>query len=103
MANFCDVEPTKEFDVVMKTKKSEAATMVLKPGESTGGPDNRHPKSDQWMYVLSGEGEIQIGEKLYQLVPERLILIEANEAHEVRNTSSQKDLRTLNIYAPPEY
>lgn len=102
MENFCDVQPEKDFDVVLKTKRSEAATMVLKPGESTGGPQNRHAGSDQWMYVLEGEGEIIISGRHYELRPQRLILIEANEPHEVRNLG-QGDLKTLNIYAPPEY
>lgn len=29
MRDFCDVRPTKNFDVIMKTKKSEAVTMFF--------------------------------------------------------------------------
>lgn len=102
MENLCDVRPQNDFEVILKTKRSEAATMVLKAGENTGGPDNRHHKSDQWMYVMEGEGEIIIEGETYKLRPQRLIVIEADKSHEVRNTG-QVDLKTLNIYAPPEY
>ncbi|CAN5299172.1 hypothetical protein BH18GEM1_BH18GEM1_18840 [soil metagenome] len=44
------------FDVVAGTDRSQAATMDLEPGRSTGGPDNRYPETDQWLYVVSGRG-----------------------------------------------
>jgi hypothetical protein len=45
------------FDVVAGTSRSQAATMVLKPGQSTGGDDNVHAGADQWLYVTAGRGE----------------------------------------------
>ena len=36
------------FRVLAGSDRSQAATMVLSTGQSTGGPDNRHPESDQW-------------------------------------------------------
>ena len=35
------------FEVVAGTERSQAATMTLSPGQSTGGPENRHPDADQ--------------------------------------------------------
>jgi len=37
------------FDVVGGTDRSQAATMILDPGATTGGPSNYHEDSDQWL------------------------------------------------------
>ena len=76
--------------------------MALPPGESTGGPDNRHDESDQWVFVLSGTGTAIVDGAEYELSPGTLLLIEAGEAHELRSAPNE-ELATVNIYAPPEY
>ena len=90
------------FFVLATTKRSQAATMVLAPGTSTGGPDNRHKNSDQWLYVLAGNARVIVEKKSVSLEQGELLLIEAGEAHEVINDGAVP-LETLNIYAPPEY
>ena len=91
-----------EFCVLAGTAHSQAAVMVLHAGDSTGGPENRHPNSDQWLYVIEGHGEATIGQKTVRLEPGDLLLIEAGEAHEIK-AGDEAPLRTLNVYAPPEY
>jgi len=55
--NVTDTAETNEFfEVVADTERSQAVTMVLSPGQSTGGPDNQHPDTDQWLYVTDGTG-----------------------------------------------
>ena len=76
--------------------------MTLRPGTSTGGPDNRHPQSDQWVYVVSGSGTAIVEEAEHTLSPGTLLLIEAGEAHKLESGSGES-LVTVNIYAPPEY
>jgi len=76
--------------------------MVLKSGESTGSRDNKHEKSDQWMLVLQGMGTAVVNEKEIELIPGSLLLIEAGETHEIKN-SGVKNLETINFYSPPEY
>ena len=44
------------FEVAGTVGAVQAAQMVLAPGKSEGGPDNRHSGSDQWLYVLEGIG-----------------------------------------------
>lgn len=90
------------FDVVLETVDAQAAVMTLPPGESTGGPDNRHEASDQWLFVVSGAGEAVVEGKTVELIPHTLLVIEAGETHEVRCTG-EAPLRTLNVYIPPEY
>lgn len=91
-----------DFDVVLETPTAQAAIMTLGPSESTGGPDNRHEASDQWLFVVSGEGQAVVEGKTLELAPGTLLVIEAGEAHGIRCTS-QDALRTLNVYVPPEY
>ena len=76
--------------------------MALPPGRSTGGPDNRHRDSDQWVLVLSGSGTAVVEGAEHELSPGTLLLIEAGEAHELR-AGRDAPLATLSVYAPPEY
>lgn len=76
--------------------------MVIAPGDTEGGPDNRHRGSDQWLYVVRGIGTAQINGKRYPLKTGTLLLIERGERHEIRNTGRSL-LQTLNIYVPPAY
>lgn len=76
--------------------------MVLLPGESEGGPDNRHRGADQWMYVLSGVGVAILEGDRHRLKAGSLLLIERGTAHEIRNTG-RTPLKTLNLYVPPAY
>lgn len=90
------------FHVLAKTARSEAASMVLEPGESTGGPQNRHQGADQWLLVLSGSGQAVVNGQDVELAPAGLLLIEAGDRHEIRCTGDEP-LVTVNFYGPPEY
>ena len=96
------IDPPSGFEVLAGTQRSQAATMVLAPGSSTGGPDNRHASSDQWLYVVSGEGRAILDGEEHELEEGSLLLIEAGEAHEIIN-DGERPLKTFSIYAPPEY
>lgn len=90
------------FDVVAETDRSQAATMVFEPGESTGGPRNHHVESDQWLFVHSGSGVAIVDGERHRLEAGDLVLIEPGEMHEIRN-DGEEVLETVNVYAPPEY
>lgn len=90
------------FRIVGGTRRSQAATMILDPGKSTGGPDNYHEHSDQWLYVYSGSGKAIVSGEAIELSKGTVLLISAGESHEIRNTGDEP-LKTLNVYAPPAY
>ena len=92
----------KGFSVAVGNKRSQAATMVLAPGDCEGGPDNRHRGSDQWLYVVSGSGKAILGGKPHPLRAGTVLLIERGTTHEIRNTG-RTPLKTLNVYVPPAY
>ena len=92
----------KGFHVTIGNERSQAAQMVMEPGEKEGGPDNRHRGADQWLFVLSGRGVAVVNGKRQALRKGSLVLIERGDTHEIRNTGRTK-LTTLNIYVPPAY
>ena len=92
----------KGFAVALGNARGQAATMVIAPGDSEGGPGNRHRGSDQWRYVISGTGSATMGRRRQALRAGTLLLIERGTTHEIRNTGRTL-LKTLNLYVPPAY
>lgn len=92
----------KGFSVALSNRRAQAATMVIAPGDSEGGPDNRHRGADQWLFVLAGTGVAVLGGRTHRIRANSLVLIERGTTHEIRNTG-RTPLRTLNVYVPPAY
>lgn len=97
-----DLKPNSFFDIVATTSRSQAATMTLQPGQSTGGPDNQHENADQWLYVIAGTGQAVVAGQQIDLQAGQLLLIEAGETHEITGTG-ETPLETFSVYAPPAY
>ncbi len=96
------IDSEEGFQIIAGSERSQAAAMVIDRGGSTGGPDNKHADSDQWLYVLSGTATACVAGERVKLTPGVLLLIEAGETHEIVNNGSEP-FRTINIYAPPAY
>lgn len=90
------------FRVSVGNGKSQGAVMVLAPGGCEGGPDNRHKGADQWLMVVEGAGAAIINGRKLALKAGTLVLIEAGDTHEIRNTGRGL-LKTVNVYLPPAY
>jgi mannose-6-phosphate isomerase-like protein (cupin superfamily) len=90
------------FRVAFDVRRAQAAEMVIAPGDSEGGDDNRHRGADQWLFVVSGTGVATIDGKRVPLKAGLLLVIERGERHEVRNTGRTL-LKTLNFYYPPAF
>jgi mannose-6-phosphate isomerase-like protein (cupin superfamily) len=90
------------FKVIISNRRVQAAQMVIAPGDSEGGPQNRHRGADQWLFVVAGTGTAIIGRHRHALRTHSLVLIEHGERHEIRNTGTVP-LKTLNLYSPPGY
>ena len=91
------------FKVLADGAASQAALMVLAPGESTGErPENEHPAAEQWLYVVAGTGRAKTGGRVVRLTAGSLLLVEKRERHQITNTG-RSPLVTLNVYAPPAY
>lgn len=92
----------KGFRVALGNRRSQVAEMVLPPGESEGGPTNRHRGADQWLYVVAGTGAALVKGRRVPLRAGTLLLVEHGDRHEIKNTGRGL-LRTLNVYVPPAY
>jgi mannose-6-phosphate isomerase-like protein (cupin superfamily) len=90
------------FRVAFTEGRAQAAEMVIAPGGSEGGPDNRHRGADQWLFVVSGTGVATVEGARVPLRAGTLLLIRRRERHEVRNTGRSL-LKTLNFYHPPAF
>jgi len=90
------------FDVLATTEKAQAASMTLSPGQSTGGPDNSHADSEQWLFVVTGSGRATVEGDDVRLAEGDLVCIEPGETHEIEN-DGDRPLETLNLYVPPDY
>jgi mannose-6-phosphate isomerase-like protein (cupin superfamily) len=90
------------FKVLMSNRRVQAAQMVIAPGDSEGGPTNRHRGADQWLLVIAGTGTAIVSGRPHALKRHSIILIEHGERHEIRNTGSTP-LKTINFYSPPAY
>jgi mannose-6-phosphate isomerase-like protein (cupin superfamily) len=91
------------FRVLISARAAQAAMMVLRPGQSTSDePENEHPRSEQWLYVISGSGRATTGKRRVTLRAGSLLLIEQDEPHQI-TAGGRVPLVTLNLYAPPAY
>lgn len=92
----------KGFRVALSSPRGQVAEMVLAAGDSEGDPTNRHKGSDQWLYVVQGNGTAFVNERRIALKPGCLLLIARGDRHEIKNTGRSL-LRTLNFYVPCAY
>lgn len=92
----------KGFHILIEDQHSQAGTLVIEPGRSVGGRDNKHRGADQWIYVESGEGEATVGESVVPMSKGTLILVQRGEPHGFRNTGLDA-LKILTFYVPPAY
>lgn len=93
---------TKGFRISIGNRKSQAAVTVLSVGGAEGGPDNRHRRADQWLIITEGRGVAIINGRKTALKAGSIVLIEAGDTHEIRNTGKGL-LKTVSIYIPPAY
>jgi mannose-6-phosphate isomerase-like protein (cupin superfamily) len=95
------------FQVLHSTRSAQVAISTLRKGQATSDePTNEHPSSEQWLYVVSGRGEVVVEKggrkRKVKLSPGAMVLIEKGETHQIRQTGVES-LVTLNFYAPPAY
>jgi mannose-6-phosphate isomerase-like protein (cupin superfamily) len=93
----------RSFAVLHATRSSQAATMTLRPGETSNEDSaNEHAWAEQWLYVVAGTGTARVSGRTVRLREGSLLLIGKRERHAIKNTG-RNNLVTINIYAPPAY
>ena len=99
MGRFCVIATTRGLQAAMMTLRGQAA--------SDDEPSNEHPRSEQWLFVISGNGTATVipaqgRRRTVKLRPGTSLLIERYERHRIKN-SGRGALRTLNLYSAPAY
>ncbi|MDQ6781092.1 MAG: cupin domain-containing protein [Candidatus Eremiobacteraeota bacterium] len=88
---------------MLTTGRSQAAVMRLAPGSGwSGEKSNRHPQSDQVLFVVRGEVVAEIGDERETLHEGDVVIVEAGAPHRFGNESKEEAL-TFNVYTPPAY
>lgn len=90
------------FRLSVSNPRSQAAVMVLVAGGKEGDPENYHHGADQWLFVMEGTGRAIINGRGVSLRAGTMVLIEAGDRHEIRNTGRSL-LKTVSVYVPPAY
>src|SRR5439155_19497410 len=75
----------KGFRVAFGNRRSQAAEMVIAPGDSEGDPANRHSRADQWLFVLPTMATATSNHKRHRLHKNVLLLSQRTHPHEIRN------------------
>jgi mannose-6-phosphate isomerase-like protein (cupin superfamily) len=93
------VKTSIETTTLSKTLRGQVSFLVLEHGQQVEGT---HTDSDQWLYVLSGEGKAVVCGTGVILIPGRLLLIERGEEHELSCTSYEP-LKMIDFSSPPAF
>ena len=101
--NVVHTKTIKRFFKVLQTgKRSQTAMMALMPGEESGPMGNEHPKSEQVLFVVSGQLVAEIGTKRRTLNPGDCVLVPLRARHRFVNRGKRPAVM-FNVYAPPAY
>ncbi len=85
--------------VLYTAKNCQLVLMSIEVGEEIGAETH---DLDQFIYVISGAGEVKIDEHLHQISEGSGIVIPAGSKHNVINTGD-KALKIYTLYSPPEH
>ena len=90
------------FKVLQTSKRAQTAMMTLNPGEESGPMGNDHPKSEQVLFVVSGQLVAEVGTKRRTLKAGDCVHVPLRARHRFVNRSKRPAV-TFNVYAPPAY
>jgi mannose-6-phosphate isomerase-like protein (cupin superfamily) len=85
--------------VLYTAKNSQLVLMCVEAGQEIGAETH---DLDQFIYVISGNGNVVIDQHLHQISEGFGIIIPAGSKHNVINTGD-KELKIYTIYTPPEH
>src|SRR5205814_6405541 len=63
------------------------------------GPRHLHYEQDEWIYVIRGEVDLELGNERRRLSAEESVFLPRNVAH-VWATADDKPARIINVYQP---
>ncbi len=90
------------FKILHTTGRSQTASMILEPGESSSEKPNTHSESDQTLIVLEGLVTAEISGKRAEMTKGDAVTVPAGTPHKFTNEGSDRAV-TFSVYSPPAY
>jgi DNA-binding transcriptional MerR regulator/quercetin dioxygenase-like cupin family protein len=87
------------IDCKLSGQDTEGALSVFEFTGHGGGPRHRHHDQDEWIYVLDGEFQFEVGDKRCHAVSGECVFIPRKIAH-VWGCTGDKPGKILNVYQP---
>jgi DNA-binding transcriptional MerR regulator/quercetin dioxygenase-like cupin family protein len=86
-------------DCKVSAQDTDGATCVFEFTGRSGGPRHLHHEQDEWIYVLAGEFDFQVGEKHFRVGPGESVFLPRKVAH-VWACANEKPGKIINLYQP---
>jgi DNA-binding transcriptional MerR regulator/quercetin dioxygenase-like cupin family protein len=86
-------------DCKLSAQDTEGALCVFEFTGHGGGPRHLHYEQDEWIYILAGEFDFEVGAKRFRAGPGECVFIPRKVAH-VWGCLSDQPGKILNVYQP---
>ena len=86
--------------VIYTGPHSQLVVMSIPPGEEIG--EEAHPKTDQLLVIVDGEGQAVLDGKRQPADEHNVIFVTAGTVHNIKNTG-RKALKLFTVYSPPAH
>jgi mannose-6-phosphate isomerase-like protein (cupin superfamily) len=90
------------FKILHTTERSQSASMILDPGESSSERPNMHLESDQVLIVLEGNLTAEISGKRSEMKKGDAVTVPAGTSHKFTNVGGERAI-TFSVYSPAAY
>lgn len=87
--------------VIYTGQHAQLVLMSIPPNEEIGM--EVHEVTDQFLRIEQGEGKVIMDGQEQEIADGSAIIVPAKTHHNVKNTSSDKDLKLYTIYSPPHH
>lgn len=88
---------TRVVKQILVTKRMATHLAIIPPSQSTS--EHSHPMSEEIVYVVSGTGNVKVGEETREYKRNHLVFIPEGSPHQYRNTGAE-DLVLFVVYSP---
>ncbi len=86
-------------DCKLSARDTNGAMCVFEFTGTGGGPRHLHHDQDEWLYVIDGEFDFEVGEEQFRLGAGESVFLPRKVAH-VWASANNKPGKTINVYQP---
>src|ERR1700686_962302 len=86
-------------DCKVSARDTDGAMCVFEFTGAGGGPRHRHHHQDEWVYIIDGEFDFEVGDERFRVGPGESVFLPRKVAHVWASTTG-KPGKTINVYQP---